>query len=127
MNNPPVLGAHLVDGCGTSGFFSLIRHFICQVFKVGFTGFHVPFDIHLYPYPGFTFSIDNFVGQKLHGIQGLALSADQDTGISAFYAQGQPVSFGFGAYPGMGDGYYRRLVIFPKKKNSFRGKRRTKK
>lgn len=24
----------------------------------------------------------------------------------------------------MGDGYYRRLVIFPKKKNSFRGKRR---
>lgn len=25
----------------------------------------------------------------------------------------------------MGDGYYRRLVIFPKKKNSFRGKRRT--
>ena len=27
----------------------------------------------------------------------------------------------------MGDGYYRRLVIFPKKKNSFRGKRRAKK
>ena len=27
----------------------------------------------------------------------------------------------------MGDGYYRRLVIFPKKKNSFRGKRREKK
>jgi spoIIIJ-associated protein len=27
----------------------------------------------------------------------------------------------------MGDGYYRRLVIFPKKKNSFRGKRRLKK
>lgn len=27
----------------------------------------------------------------------------------------------------MGDGYYRRLVIFPKKKNSFRGKRRFKK
>lgn len=27
----------------------------------------------------------------------------------------------------MGDGYYRRLVIFPKKKNSFRGKRRSKK
>jgi len=26
----------------------------------------------------------------------------------------------------MGDGYYRRLVIFPKKKNSFRGKRRSK-
>ncbi len=26
----------------------------------------------------------------------------------------------------MGDGYYRRLVIFPKKKNSFRGKRRVK-
>jgi spoIIIJ-associated protein len=26
----------------------------------------------------------------------------------------------------MGDGYYRRLVIFPKKKNSFRGKRRFK-
>ncbi|MFH2059918.1 MAG: RNA-binding cell elongation regulator Jag/EloR [Pseudomonadota bacterium] len=26
----------------------------------------------------------------------------------------------------MGDGYYRRLVIFPKKKNSFRGKRRLK-
>lgn len=26
----------------------------------------------------------------------------------------------------MGDGYYRRLVIFPKKKNSFRGKRRYK-
>ncbi|WP_299982289.1 RNA-binding cell elongation regulator Jag/EloR [Desulfobacula sp.] len=25
----------------------------------------------------------------------------------------------------MGDGYYRRLVIFPKKKNSFRGKRRS--
>ncbi|MCP4721085.1 MAG: KH domain-containing protein [Desulfobacteraceae bacterium] len=27
----------------------------------------------------------------------------------------------------MGDGYYRRLVIFPKKKNSFRGKRRLRK
>jgi spoIIIJ-associated protein len=27
----------------------------------------------------------------------------------------------------MGDGYYRRLVIFPKKKNTFRGKRRSKK
>jgi len=27
----------------------------------------------------------------------------------------------------MGDGYYRRLVIFPKKRNSFRGKRRSKK
>ena len=27
----------------------------------------------------------------------------------------------------MGDGYYRRLVIFPKKKNSFRGKRQLKK
>ena len=27
----------------------------------------------------------------------------------------------------MGDGYYRRLVIFPKKKNSYRGKRRSKK
>ena len=27
----------------------------------------------------------------------------------------------------MGDGYYRRLVIFPKKKNSFRGKKRFKK
>jgi len=27
----------------------------------------------------------------------------------------------------MGDGYYRRLVIFPKKKNSFRGKRRFRK
>lgn len=27
----------------------------------------------------------------------------------------------------MGDGYYRRLVIFPKKKNSFRGKRRYRK
>ncbi len=26
----------------------------------------------------------------------------------------------------MGDGYYRRLVIFPKKKNSFKGKKRTK-
>ncbi|PIE61648.1 MAG: RNA-binding protein [Desulfobacterales bacterium] len=27
----------------------------------------------------------------------------------------------------MGDGYYRRLVIFPKKRNAYRGKRRTKK
>ena len=27
----------------------------------------------------------------------------------------------------MGDGYYRRLVIFPKKKNSFKGKRRLRK
>jgi spoIIIJ-associated protein len=27
----------------------------------------------------------------------------------------------------MGEGYYRRLVIFPKKKNAFRGKRRLKK
>ncbi len=26
----------------------------------------------------------------------------------------------------MGDGYYRRLVIFPKKRNSFRGKKRSK-
>jgi spoIIIJ-associated protein len=27
----------------------------------------------------------------------------------------------------MGDGYYRRLVIFPKKRNSYRGKKRFKK